>query len=421
MKALNVLLTTATAATFLFASCSDKDKNNTPDPGPSPVDTALSGNVSGTWSKNGTYHVTGDIIVPQGQSLTIEAGAKVIFDADAKPEFLVKGNLYAIGTDAAPITFTVDDSKKAQFGMNWGGIMGGPTSGEIVLDHCIIEQGGNVTTESSASVAAGFYKAEAGNRVPVLWYGNPSGKLVVTHCTVRNFGEDGFYIEGGSVIVDHNTIYTTGLDNGDAINIKSGVHADVAFNTVYSPNTNALKLSNSGDRPVTAYVYGYNNTILNCGWRRATTKGGSIWVEKGVIVELYNNLLVNDRYGIKRDKTNTENAASKFANTMYYGYNQTCVTQFQPSDEIIAGTNDIISATVGANDPKFVSFSLSNDMSSAAFNTAWDFRLMSGSPAIGHGKTDFTSHFMNNAITFGNGASYKSPAPANYIGAWAAQ
>ncbi|PSK91663.1 hypothetical protein [Taibaiella chishuiensis] len=418
MKPLHFVLTTATAATLLFASCSNKDKTPTPEPGVNPVDTALSGSVSGTWTKNGTYHVTGDIIIPEGKSLTIEAGAKVIFDANTKPEFLVKGNLYAVGTDAAPIQFTVEDNKKAAFGMNWGGIMGGPTCGEIILDHCIIEQGGNATTEGSASVAAGFYKAAAGNRVPVLWYGNPSGKLVVTHCTIRNFGEDGFYIEGGNVIVDHNMIYTTGVDNGDAINIKSGVHADVAFNTIFSPNTNALKLSNSGDRAVTAYVYGYNNTIINCGWRRATTKGGSIWVEKGVIVELYNNLLVNDRFGIKRDKTNTENTASKFGHTLYFGYNQTTVTQFQPSDEIIAGANDVISAAVGANDPKFVNFPLSTDMASATFNTAWDFHIQAGSPAQNHGKTDFNSHFMTNAISFGNGASYKSPAAGSYIGAW---
>ncbi|KAA5537189.1 right-handed parallel beta-helix repeat-containing protein [Taibaiella lutea] len=417
MKTLPLFLTTITAATLLMTSCSKKDKT-TPDPDPvNPVDTALSGNVSGTWAKDGTYHITGDVIVPEGQTLTIEAGAKIIFDTTAKPEFLVKGNLYAVGTDAEPVIFTVDDDKKSTWGMKWGGIMGGPTCGEILLDHCIIEQGGNVTTEASASVNAQFYKAEAGDRVPVLWYGG-TGKVVVTHCTVRNFGEDGFYIEGGSVIVDHNTIYTTGLDNGDAINIKSGVHADVAFNTVYSPNTNALKLSNSGDRPINAYIYGYNNTIINCGWRRATTKGGSIWVEKGVIVELYNNLLVNDRYGIKRDKTNTENAASKFGNTLYYGYNQTTVDQFQPSEDIITGVDDIISTVVGANDPKFVNFPLSNDMSSAAFNTSWDFHLQSGSPAVGHGKTNFTSFFVSTGLSFGNGSTYTSPAPANYIGAW---
>jgi hypothetical protein len=74
--------------------------------------------------------------------------------------------------------------------------------------------------------------------------------------------------------------YTTGVAGGDAINIKSGVLADVAFNVIYSPNTNALKLSNSGDRTPQAYIVGYNNTIINAGWRRPTTKGGSIWLEK---------------------------------------------------------------------------------------------------------------------------------------------
>lgn len=417
MKSRNLLLTTALAAAVFATSCKD-DKSTTPDPVVvDPTDTTLSGDVYGTWTANGTYRISGDITVPEGKDLTIEAGATIIFDAGAKPEFLVKGNLYAVGTDAAPITMTVADGSKQAFGQQWGGIMGGPTCGEILLDHCIIEQGGNVTTEESASVKAGFYKAEAGDRVPVLWYGG-SGKLVITHCTIRDFAEDGFYIEGGNVIVDHNYIYTTGIDNGDAINIKSGVHADVAFNTVYGPNTNALKLSNSGDRPIQAYVFGYNNTILNCGWRRPTTKGGSIWVEKSVRAELYNNLIANDRYGIKRPTATPEDPASVFANTLYYGADQTTVDQFQPSTEIIAGTNDIISTTVGANDPKFVNYPLTTSLENATYNSAWDFHVQAGSPALSHGKTDFTSHFMTTAIVFSNGLSYKSPAAANYIGAF---
>lgn len=417
MKAYHFLLATAAASTLMMTSCKKDDKTTTTDP-VKPTDTTLSGEVSGTWTKNGVYHISGDIIIPEGKSLTIEAGAKVIFDANAKPEFLVKGNLYSLGTADAPVTLTVDDNKKQAFGLQWGGILAGPTCQELLLDHTIIEQGGNVTTEESASVKAGFYKAEAGDRVPVLWYGG-TGKVVVTNCTIRDFGEDGFYIEGGSVLIDHNSMATTGIDNGDAINIKSGVHADIAYNLVYAPNTNALKLSNSGDRPIQAYVFGYNNTILNCGWRRPTTKGGSIWVEKLVKAEIYNNLIVNDRYGIKRDKTNREDPSSLFANNYYYGYNQTTVDQFQPSDDIITGTNDIISATVGANDPKFVSYPLNTDPNNATYTATWDFHIGATSPAVGHGKTNFAPHFAAAGITFSSiGKTYNSPAPATYIGAF---
>ncbi len=416
MKTRNLLFCATAATAILFASCSDK-KTPTPDPEVVPTDSTLSGNVYGTWGKNSTFHITGDIIIPEGQSLTIEAGTKVIFDANAKPEVIVKGNLYCLGTADAPVIFTVPDDKKQQWGEQWGGILAGPTCAELLLDHVILEQGGNVTTEASASVKAGFYKAEAGERVPALWYGG-SGKVVVTNSIIRNFNEDAFYLEGGDIIIDHNMFYTTGIANGEAVNTKSGVYADIAFNLMYSPNTNAMKLSNSGDRPRQGYIKGYNNTMLNCGWRRPTTKGGSIWLEKTVRAELYNNLIANSRYGIKRDVGNPEDNRSIISNTLYYGYSQEAVDQFQPSEAILQGSNDVIGATAGANDPKFVNYALNNDMTNGLLNNSWDFHLQSGSPALNHGRTDFSPHFKAIGITFSIGRTYNSPAPATYIGAF---
>ena len=407
----------------VFTSCS-KDNNNNPDPNPGKVDTtALSGDVSGTWTKGNVYKITGSLQIAEGKSLTIEEGVTVLFsDTIVKPEFIVKGNLYSNGTAQNPVKFTVPDNLKTsanQFGGFWGGIIAGPTSAELVLNYTILEYGGAVTTEESASVKAGLYKAAAGERVPALYYSNVNGKLIVMNSTIRNFYEDGMYLEGGKLLIAKNTVHTTGIANGDAINIKSGCLADVAFNLVYSPNTNGMKLSNSGDRTPQAFVIGYNNTIVNAGWRRPTTKGGSIWVEKGVRVNLYNNLLANDRYGIKRDKGNPEDSAngrSVIANTFYYGYTQTAVDQFQPSNEIIAGANDIITTTAGANDPKFVSYPLNTDLNNATFSTTWDFHLLAGSPALAKGKTGFTRNYSAGLTV--NGVTYTSPEPADYIGAF---
>ncbi|RYE23890.1 MAG: right-handed parallel beta-helix repeat-containing protein [Sphingobacteriales bacterium] len=415
MKTQQLLFGAAIVATA-FASCK-KDETKPSDTPTTPVSKkdTLSGEVSGTWEKSSMHFIKGDIFIAEGKSLIIEEGVTIVMDPSVKPEFIIKGNLYAMGTAAAPVTFTVPDGNKAQFGDQWGGLMAGPTCKELLLDHVIMEQGGAVTTEQSSSVKAGFYKAEAGEHVPVLWYGG-DGKLVVTNSTIRNFNEDGMYIEGGDVLVSNNMIHTTGVAGGDAINIKSGVHADIAFNVIYSPNTNGLKLSNSGDRPRQAYVIGYNNTILNAGWRRPTTKGGSIWLEKSIQADLYNNLLVNDRYGVKRDKGNPEDSRSKISNTYYYGFTKECVDQFQPTDEIVAGVNgDIRGINAGENDPQFENYSLSTDMANADFNASWDMHLKATSPALTGGKTDFTRHFSG-GITM-NGKAYTSPAPQAYYGA----
>jgi hypothetical protein len=384
------------------------------------VQEAVSGEVSGVWKKGSTYKITGHLQVPAGKSLTIEEGVTVVMsDSTVKPEIVVRGDLYSMGTSQNPVKFTVPDAwkiSKNEFGSLWGGLVAGPTCANLVLQNTVLEYGGAVTTETSPSVKAGLYKAAAGERIPAVYYPNVSGQFIVVNSTVRNFYEDGFYIEGGKVIVANNKFYTTGIANGDAINIKSGVVADVAFNLIYSPNTNGLKLSNSGDRTPQAYVVGYNNTIVNAGWRRATTKGGSIWVEKAVRADLYNNLLVNDRFGIKRDKGNPEDNRSKVASNLYYGASQEAVTQFQPSTEIIAGTNDIVSKTVGDNDPKFVSYPLSTDMKNATMNTSWDFSVMTGSPALSKGKTDFTRNYASGLTA--NGVTYKSPDPSTTIGAF---
>jgi hypothetical protein len=164
-------------------------------------------------------------------------------------------------------------------------------------------------------------------------------------------------------------------------------------------------------------VIGYNNTIVNAGWRRPTIKGGSIWVEVAVRAELYNNLLANDRFGIKCDPKNPKDSRSKVSNNLYYGATPDGVTGFQTTSEILAGTNDIISKTVGDNDPKFANYPLTTDSKNATFNTAWDFRLQSGSPAIGKGTTSFTRLYAD-GLTFANGTTYKSPAPSTTIGAF---
>ncbi|QHV97728.1 right-handed parallel beta-helix repeat-containing protein [Spirosoma endbachense] len=419
MKQLIIL---AALSAAVLVGCSKSDDNSNPNVNPTPVvKEAVSGDVSGTWTKGNTYKITGHLQIPASQSLVIEEGVNVIFsDSTVKPEVIVRGNLYVMGTSANPVKFTVPDAWKTtanQWGNLWGGIIAAPTCAEMLIDNAILEYGGAVTTESSPSVKAGLYKAEAGNHVPAINYSNVNGKLVIVNSRLNNQNEDGFYIEGGKVIVANNKIYTQGVSGGDAINMKSGVQADVAFNLVYSPNTNALKLSNTGDRTPQAYIVAYNNTLLNAGWRRPTIKGGSIWVEVAVRAELYNNLLVNDRFGVKRDPKNPEDNRTKVSNNLYYGATQDGVTGFQPSTEILAGTNDILSKTIGDNDPKFVNYPLTTDPKNAIFNTAWDFRLQAGSPAIGKGTTSFTRLYAD-GISFANGTVYKSPAPSTTIGAF---
>ncbi len=389
------------------------------------VDTASSdgeatGEVSGVWTKGSTHVIKGDIIIPEGKSLTIEEGVTVLMDTVAKPEVIVLGNLYSLGTDENPVRFTVNDSYKNadhKFGKLWGGILAASTCAELVLDHTVLEYGGATTSDASTSVKMGLYKAEAGENLPALWFANVNGKLIVQNSIIRNFQEDCTYIDGGKIIFSNNVFYTTGVTGGEAMNFKSGCLADVSYNLVYSANTNALKLSNSGDRSPQAYIVAYNNTFINTGWRRPTAKGGSVWVESSVRADLRNNLFANTRFGIKRDPKKPEDSRSVYSNNWYYGYDQTTVNQFQPGGDILAGVNDVIGKTAGDNDPKFVNFPLNNSVNSPDFNTSWDFHLQGNSAALNKGVTGFYRHFKS-AITTTNGLNYTSPEPSTFVGAY---
>ncbi|MEA3487311.1 MAG: hypothetical protein U9R20_06605, partial [Thermodesulfobacteriota bacterium] len=98
--------------------------------------------VDEVWS--GTINLTGDVTVPQGVTLTIEAGTEVVFPAEsddtagghdtALTELIVNGSLVAVGTEGSPILFTSGafffDSKG-----DWGGIRINPRE-DVVLRYC---------------------------------------------------------------------------------------------------------------------------------------------------------------------------------------------------------------------------------------------------------------------------------------------
>ncbi|WP_443946005.1 right-handed parallel beta-helix repeat-containing protein [Pedobacter sp. AW1-32] len=408
------------ALAFVAVACAACEKANISVDTTSASGSAI-GEVSGIWAKGSVHEIKGDIVIPEGKSLTIEEGVTVLMDTTAKPEIVVKGNLYSLGTVDNPVRFTVNDLYKTttkKFGKMWGGILAGPTCTELVLDHTILEYGGSTTSDASTSVKMGLYKAVAGENLPALWFSNVNGKLIVQNSIIRNFQEDCTYIEGGKIIFANNLFYTTGVTGGEAMNFKSGCLADVAYNLVYSANTNALKLSNAGDRSPQAYIIAYNNTMINTGWRRPTAKGGSVWLESTVRADLYNNLFANTRFGVKRDPKKPEDTRSVYSNNWYYGYDQTTVNQFQVgSNDVVGGTNDTRGKTAAENDPKFVNYPVSTSVNNADFSTNWDFHLQGNSPALTKGITTFSRHHKA-GLTTANGITYVSPEPASYVGAY---
>jgi parallel beta-helix repeat protein len=424
MKKIYSFLLTALFALVALTSC-DKSEDDTSKVYPS-------GSI--VWKKDTVVTLTGHYIVPEGTSLYIEEGVQVIMaDTSVRPEFIVLGNLYCYGTEDNPIRFSVEEKYRTEanrFSRYWGGIICGYNSEEVLLDHTIIEYGGAQTTEESASFQYQLFKTVTGEGVPAFHFCNTAGSFVIKNCTFHNNAEDQIYITGGNSIIMNNTFIANGYDGGEAINYKSGCLADVAYNLIYDANSNGFKLSNAGALDPQAHIIAYNNTLVNCGWRRPKIKGGSFWLETTVYAELYNNLIADCRWGCKRDASDPEDTRSVITPNYYFASTATGVTQYQ-ADSVkgqLSGTNDIVSTSAGDKNPGFTNFTIQSNVDINAgttksgnipqtYDSNWDFHLGSSSTALTGGTTSFTRHFGTTGITLDN-ETYTSPTPSVYFGAF---
>ena len=124
--------------------------------------TNVSGVISSntTWSlANSPYLVTGNVLVNEGVTLSIEPG--VIVKIEAARSILIAGELIAEGTSNEKITFTSDESNPFELD-KWSWIKFASNSVDAsydasgnyingsILSHCLIEYGGaNVSNNPS--------------------------------------------------------------------------------------------------------------------------------------------------------------------------------------------------------------------------------------------------------------------------------
>lgn len=304
MQMKNLLFVAMIGATMSLAACGDNNEPELPSSETEVSETEMT--VSGTWKAGSEIKLGRHLVVPEGESLTIEPGVKIIVSTagvginHTPIEVIVKGNLYVLGSEEQPVYFTVDESKRTAtniFAGLWGGIIATESCQEMVIDHAVIEYTGGQVIEGSPSATSGIYTA-GDDAYPQITTTNINGKYVITNSIIRNGWSDGIYLMGGSAIISGNTFAANGYSGAESVNIKAGVKADIAGNIMFSPNTNGLKLSSSGQSETRgqAVANAYNNTIINAGWRRDGEKGGCVYVEKNCLANVVNNLMVNCKF-----------------------------------------------------------------------------------------------------------------------------
>jgi hypothetical protein len=255
-----------------------------------------------------------------------------------------------------------------------------------------------------------------------LYFANPAGILVLEDSWIYGSTDDPFRINGGKIEILRNTFEKCGYTGGEAMNAKAGTIGDFAYNLCIGMATNGPKLSNINVAVgvPSSNMRMYNNTIVNCGYRRlAAGRGGSINFEEGASGMAYNNLIVNCKFGLRV----VNNPIADTAN-LRYGYNwyyadslsvasqfipsisvSTCISQPQetdipkPSTYLPAGwkVGDVYTAPasiLGKNNPLFINGPVplpdGLKLSSIAVVGKYNFALKPESPCIGAGYTGFS-------------------------------
>jgi len=194
--------------------------------------TEVNGNQSGTWTLDGSpYLVTGEVIVPAGETLMIEAGVTVSFQGYYK--LTVNGTLTAQGTEQDSIFFVAEDTETGWHGIRLTGSQNGSQ-----FTYCHFEHG---------KTSAGDYPDQHGGAIMMH-----ESDATMEHCLFINneaFGDD----DGmGGAIYGLNTTPETQI-----------IHCSFINNHTYGEG-GAIKFSGDTGAVIDSCSF-LNNTVLYGG------------------------------------------------------------------------------------------------------------------------------------------------------------
>ncbi len=367
---------------------------------------SLSGSVKGTLLSGKTYYFSNDITINSGDTLLMQEGSRLLSTGDGSPghspQITMNGTFISLGTELNQNLISVSNDKRIYTNMGkgfWGGIQGGANSGDVILKWTHLEfAGGPAGNDADPAVYA------AGDPRYTIAYTNPNGNFILEDSWVFGSTDDGLRVLTGKISIMRNTFEGCGIAGGEAVNLKGGTVGDVAYNLSIGAATNSFKASNSGGTNIQTNVNVYNNTMLNCGLRQVKSgRGGSINYEKGASGKIYNNVIINCRFGL-RLTSDADTAHIEYNNQFYYANTDYFIPQFNASDGVAhTQSGDISSTAPKSNNPIFAGYdvdlfdysqikppvSLSAMPESITNAETYNFSLLPGSPALNKAYTNF--------------------------------
>ena len=344
-----------------------------------PIDSdTLPAFATGTLLTGKTYYITQNVTVKKGDTLYAQPGSMVVVKNNSQINIL--GVLNLTGTQDQPIFFNSDSNTPG----SWGGFQC-DSAQAVTIKWTHIENTGGPDPSGSARRSV-FVGAPISVDIEDSWFTNGQDDLLSIRAAAK-------------VKILRNTITSSGSTDGEAINLKSGVTGDVAYNVIYSQAGSGIKLETSKTAPFPQTdVNVYNNTLVSNGWRRGAAEPGR-GISLGVNAKgnIYNNIIMDNYQGLEIFK-DADVANIQHGNNLFYAsvdnYTDNTVTpniainlrdNFYPDDGVgKPDPSDLISTGVNNLNPMFATFDGKVASPNGAANGN-NFTLQSGSPAFGAG------------------------------------
>ncbi len=354
--------------------------------------TTVSGNQYGVWLKSSSpYQVAGNITVPYGDTLFIEAGVTVTFTSYYK--FTINGVLIAEGEVSDSVLFTPENRTTG-----WGGLRFENGSGVSILNYCRIEFGKTAATDYPDIHGGGAALINTDVQFShCLFYGNDA--------TGDSDGMGGaiYAINAGSATQIRNSVFTDNhaFGEGGAIKFSAGVQPliDSCFfsgnNSLYGGG--AISFYSTSNAKITNTVFADNYTEYSSGGAVNTLGVGNTLAFGNCV--FYNN---EARHG-DGGAVNLAYAEAAFVNTIIYTnqgmYSDDLNLDFDGYADIYYSDASLPDGANGSN----------NFYSEPQFTDAdnLDFTLTPHSPCIDAGTNTFTiwgDTLVNITNYYGSGA-----------------
>lgn len=223
---------------------------------------------STTWTAvGGPYHLTNNLTIASGATLTIESGSTVYLSSNVNFVVASGGRLLAEGTEQAPIRFSLPPGVTA----SWGGITinGAPGSPETRMAYVHFE--GNNTTCIEVAGGTIYLDHATFGTTSHQYLALDDSSFLLSHCVFPT-SSAGFELLHG----------TGGIKTGGR-----GIIRDCFFGT--TTGYNDIFDFTGGNRPDEAILQLYNNVFMGTGDDLLDLDGTDAWIEGNIFLHVHRN------------------------------------------------------------------------------------------------------------------------------------